>query len=125
AGILHGSIADLVGAAMGDPALYSSARQPYGIAPRVVISPSGVLGPGSPAKVTREGHDGGTEHPTLLQIADKTGNRLIHGAAKRLMRLHVDVRIPGAVAASAVTDLNIAHAPLRQTARHQSLAAEV
>src|SRR5260370_16255395 len=102
AGILHGSIADFVGAAVGDPALYASTGQPHGVAPRVVIPARGVLGPGSTAKVTGECHDGGIEHSTLLQVADKAGNGLVHGAAERLMRLHVDVRVPGASAASAL-----------------------
>ena len=90
-----------------------------------MIPAGSVLRPGCAAEVAREHHQGGIEHAALLEVADEAGDRFIDRAAALLVVLHVDVRIPTAVAAAAVAELDVADALFHQPPRHQQLPAEI
>src|SRR3954469_12710936 len=78
-GILDRLIADVVGGPVDDPALDPTAGHPGGVAPGVVVAPGRVLRPGTPAELAGPDDQGLVEHPALLQVAYKTGDRPVGG----------------------------------------------
>lgn len=61
----------------------------------------------------------------MLQIANQTGQGFVRGSAQRLMSFDVAVRVPGAIAAAGVADLDETHALLGQAACQQELLSEL
>ena len=53
----------------------------------------------------------------LKWLVEQPGDRLIDGAAKRLVRFHISVRVPIAVAATGMAELDEPDAPLGKPAR--------
>src|SRR5688572_28870569 len=89
-----------------------------------MIAAGGVLGPRRASELTRPDDKRFIEHSPLLQILDQSGNRLVRGAAQRAVRFHIPMRIPRAVAAACVTNLDEANSLLGQAPRQQQLLAE-
>ena len=89
-----------------------------------MIAPRRVLGPWSTAEFARKNDKCAVEHASLLQFLQQAGDRLVDRAAQRLMCLHVTVRIPRAIPAARMTNLNEANAVLNQPPRQQQLSAE-
>ncbi len=124
-GILDGLVAEFVRRSVDGAAFDAAAGEPGGVALGVVVATSGVLRPGTAAKLTGEDDEGALQKAALLEVFKQAGDGLVDGAAKGLVGLHVAVGIPTAVAAAGVTDLHEADAVFDETAGHEELAAEV
>src|SRR5206468_2974156 len=97
--------------------LDATAGHPRGVALGIMIPAGGVLGPWGAPKFARPNDQGLLEHAALFQILDETCDRQVGGAAERCVRFHVAVRIPRAIAAAGVANLDEAHALLREPPR--------
>src|SRR5450631_2066298 len=99
-------VSHLIRCTLNDATLDAAAGQQRTEALSIVIAPSGVLRPRRPTKLAGEDDQSTIEHAALLQITNQTGNRFIHRAAERFMRLHVVVGIPSAISAACMANLN-------------------
>src|SRR5207237_139438 len=114
---LDGVEADLIGGAVSHAALDAAASQPHGEAVDVVIAPVRALGAGSAAELCGEDDDRLLEQAATLQVAEETGNGLVHlGAVAGVVDAQAAVSVPDARAARPMLDLDKPHAPLHQPA---------
>src|SRR5262245_28212767 len=110
-------VAHFVRGTVDDAAFDAAPRHPCGLTLRVMIAPGRVLRPGSAAEFTGPGHQGLIEQATLLQILDEAGDRFVGGATEWRVSFHVAVGIPGAIAATGMTNLDEANPSFRQASR--------
>src|SRR5947209_11243628 len=124
-GVLDRLVTDVVGGTVDDPPLDPPAGHPGGVAPGVVVAPGRVLRPGAPAELAGPDYQRFVEQSALLEVADQASDRPVGGPAERPVRLDVAVRVPAAVAAPGVADLDEPDALLREPPGEQELAAEI
>ena len=123
--ILHRLVPDLVGRSVDRAALHASAGEPRGKAAGVVIAPGGILRPRRSAELAGPDHQCLVEHPALLQVAQQARDRPVRRPAERGVGVDVPVRVPPAVPAAAVTNLDEPNAALGEAPGQQELPPEV
>src|SRR5205823_5188828 len=93
---LLGTVAELVGGAVGHAALEAAAGQPDGEAPVVVIAAIASLGSGRSAKLAAPEDDRFIEQAARLEIVQEAGDGAIAVAGElAMLAVVVAVRVPG------------------------------
>src|SRR5581483_2152215 len=117
---------DLVRRAVNDPAPDAAAGEP-GREPVRVVLPAVRAGlpAGRAAEFRGPDDEGVVEQPAALQVPEEPRDGLVHLRADLRVALpELAVGVPGAVASSAVVDLDEAHPSLDETPGRQALQAE-
>ena len=121
--VLLGVVAELVGGAVGDPALHAASGHPHGEGVGMVISPKGLagnLGDRRATKLASPDDERVVEQPALLEVGQKRcGGSISSGALASMLPLDVRVRIP-----SSVIELHEPDALFDESSCHQTIVGE-
>src|SRR5206468_2937663 len=98
--VVGGMEPDLVGGAVGDPALDAAAGHPDREAVRVMVAAVGALAAGGAAELRRPHHERVVEHAAALKVLEQAGDWLVNLAAEAgVAVLEIAMGVPGAGAA--------------------------